>query len=398
VAGCVDGRSFVYPTPGPGVARPHAPTPIDGSPVGYDDAGNLTSFGNRTYHYDVHGELERVEESGSTLATFAYEASGRLAQIDTPGATAPRYLLSEDFEWDADRGLGRIHVFLDGQAIATHELAYAGTPPSGGCAGIAPAVGLDDGEGPLGLLLLLVPGLWLALRPWAARLAAEGAIPRAATAVGTGAAFLILVSTPAPFGVFVSGEAWAASPAGVLYHHRDHLGSSVVTTDDQGVEVERHHYRPFGELVPGGPSTPPEFGFTGQRFESSVGLYDYGARWYDPSLGRFLQPDTLVPDPFSPQDLNRYAYVGNDPINFNDPTGNFGLGVFAIAVVFPIAFAGTSDPALKAVEATPPVATSAGSPGPSHCCSHRAQDADGVPHQAPASRPWARVSACENRF
>jgi len=81
---------------------------------------------------------------------------------------------------------------------------------------------------------------------------------------------------------------------------------------------------------------PEEFGFTGN---ASTGLYDYGARWYDPSLGRFLQPDTLVPDPFSPQDLNRYAYVGNDPINFNDPTGNFAVIAFAMAVMIAIMFA-----------------------------------------------------------
>ncbi|RMD62917.1 hypothetical protein D6833_06265, partial [Candidatus Parcubacteria bacterium] len=57
--------------------------------------------------------------------------------------------------------------------------------------------------------------------------------------------------------------------------------------------------------------------FTGQRFEAGVGasaengldrgLYYYGARWYDPTLGRFIQPDTIVPEPGNPQDLNRYT-------------------------------------------------------------------------------------------
>jgi RHS repeat-associated protein len=57
----------------------------------------------------------------------------------------------------------------------------------------------------------------------------------------------------------------------------------------------------------------PTFGFTGQRFEKGLGLYDYGARWYDPELGRFLQPDPVVPQPFDPQSLNRYSYVRNNP-------------------------------------------------------------------------------------
>ena len=49
---------------------------------------------------------------------------------------------------------------------------------------------------------------------------------------------------------------------------------------------------------------------------------DYKARFYDPLLGRFIQSDTLIPSPSSSQALNRYAYVNNNPVNFNDPTGN----------------------------------------------------------------------------
>ncbi|GIV82919.1 MAG: hypothetical protein KatS3mg051_2273 [Anaerolineae bacterium] len=53
------------------------------------------------------------------------------------------------------------------------------------------------------------------------------------------------------------------------------------------------------------------------------GLYDYGARWYDPSLGRFIQPAPLVPAPGNPQALNRYAYVLNNPIRYTDPSGHW---------------------------------------------------------------------------
>ena len=49
----------------------------------------------------------------------------------------------------------------------------------------------------------------------------------------------------------------------------------------------------------------------------------YHARYYDPRLGRFLSPDTLVPDPANPQDLNRYSYVRNNPVNATDPTGHY---------------------------------------------------------------------------
>ncbi|MEO0612455.1 MAG: RHS repeat-associated core domain-containing protein [Pseudomonadota bacterium] len=48
-----------------------------------------------------------------------------------------------------------------------------------------------------------------------------------------------------------------------------------------------------------------------------MGLYYYKARHYDPQAGRFIQPD-----PIGYSDgLNMYAYVGNDPVNFSDPSG-----------------------------------------------------------------------------
>jgi RHS repeat-associated protein len=49
-------------------------------------------------------------------------------------------------------------------------------------------------------------------------------------------------------------------------------------------------------------------------------LYDYKARFYDPILGRFLQPDSLVPEPGDPLALNRYAYVSNNPLRYTDPS------------------------------------------------------------------------------
>lgn len=49
---------------------------------------------------------------------------------------------------------------------------------------------------------------------------------------------------------------------------------------------------------------------------------DYKARFYSPALGKFTQPDTLIPGMGNPQNWNRFSYVGNNPINYNDPTGH----------------------------------------------------------------------------
>ncbi len=48
----------------------------------------------------------------------------------------------------------------------------------------------------------------------------------------------------------------------------------------------------------------------------------YGARYYDPTLGRFLSANTIVPQAGNPQGLNRYSYVGNNPLKYTDPSGH----------------------------------------------------------------------------
>ena len=63
-------------------------------------------------------------------------------------------------------------------------------------------------------------------------------------------------------------------------------------------------------------------GFTGQRKDSGSGLLFYNARWYDPTVGRFISADTIVPQPGIPQSLNRYSYTANNPLRFVDPSGH----------------------------------------------------------------------------
>lgn len=52
----------------------------------------------------------------------------------------------------------------------------------------------------------------------------------------------------------------------------------------------------------------------------------YGARWYSPEIGRFLQPDTVVPDLTNPQDFRRYTYVRNNHLVNTDPNGDVVVG------------------------------------------------------------------------
>ena len=88
------------------------------------------------------------------------------------------------------------------------------------------------------------------------------------------------------------------------------------------------YYTPFG-TTRGGQVNLTQKRFTGQYHEATLpggaGLYDYGARWYDPRVGRFITPDSFIPNPANPQDLNRYSYVRNNPLKYTDPSGHLSM-------------------------------------------------------------------------
>ncbi|WP_226992340.1 RHS repeat domain-containing protein [Desulfatibacillum aliphaticivorans] len=111
---------------------------------------------------------------------------------------------------------------------------------------------------------------------------------------------------------------------GIQYFSKDHLGSSTVVTDDSGAVVEQADYRPFGEdrFYTGTVATPTPYKYTDQELDESTGLYNYDARHYDPAIGRFISPDSLIPNLYDPQQLNPYAYCRNNPLIYVDPTGH----------------------------------------------------------------------------
>lgn len=106
------------------------------------------------------------------------------------------------------------------------------------------------------------------------------------------------------------------------YFVTDHLGSVVGVMDASGTLLEETRYMPFGSVREGVGVQGTDLGFTGQRGLPTTGLMDYNARMYDPALGRFIQPDTIVPGAGDTQAWNRYSYVGNTPVNATDPSGN----------------------------------------------------------------------------
>ncbi|GEM_PF-4992714 len=112
--------------------------------------------------------------------------------------------------------------------------------------------------------------------------------------------------------------------AETIYYHSDHLGSSSVITDAAGNQASHYEYTPYGSVAQTEGIDSTQYKFTGKELDNT-GLYFYGARYYDPVIGRFITADTIVQAPYDPQSLNRYSYCRNNPINYVDPSGHSWL-------------------------------------------------------------------------
>jgi RHS repeat-associated protein len=128
----------------------------------------------------------------------------------------------------------------------------------------------------------------------------------------------------------------AANPQNVWWYSDDHLGGTnfLTSTSSGEVAASRAYYRPFGEFAtePALPPSPlpaqptPQTDKSGNREFTSkeldaTGLYDYGARFYDPQTGRFIIADDVTASGGA-RALNRYCYADNNPLRLIDPSGH----------------------------------------------------------------------------
>ncbi|OGA24701.1 MAG: hypothetical protein A3I02_02000 [Betaproteobacteria bacterium RIFCSPLOWO2_02_FULL_67_26] len=129
----------------------------------------------------------------------------------------------------------------------------------------------------------------------------------------------------------------AAAPARatetLTFIHTDVAGSPVAATDINGNVIWREGYRPYGERTRNESAAAGnrQF-FHGKAFDTDTGLSYFGARYYDPVVGRFMGVDAQGFDEKNLHSFNRYAYGNNNPYKFVDPDGRAGQAILPMIV------------------------------------------------------------------
>ena len=123
--------------------------------------------------------------------------------------------------------------------------------------------------------------------------------------------------------VYAGNRHWVTDNGSALFVHADMLGTGRVWTNLSGSVAQTCTSFPFGDNLNCNVALS-NVHFTGQIHDGESNLEHFPFRQYEGTEGRWLTPDPAglaAVDPSNPQTWNRYAYVNNNPVSFNDPTG-----------------------------------------------------------------------------
>ena len=142
---------------------------------------------------------------------------------------------------------------------------------------------------------------------------------------------------------------FAESTPKFVFLHKDYLGSILAISDEAGNALEKRHFDAWGNFTHFQKGTAGmitnvqqiaeedlliDRGYTSHEHLAGVALIHMNGRLYDPLLRRFLNADENIQDPTNTQNYNKYGYVMNNPLMYNDPNGEFIFLIFAALPVF----------------------------------------------------------------
>jgi RHS repeat-associated protein len=267
---------------------------------GYDDLDRLTSADmsvnnvptyQRDFTYDQYGCIRQVDENNATISSYGYSL--------TP-FHAPDTYNGNNLEYDANGNLieDEDFTYTYNDANQLSEVRYSGNSS-------------------------LVEKYWYDAN--GKRVKKQNADGQFSYYVNK---FYEIDNGVATSYFFRDDERVAKQTAGDMeWYLSDHLGSTTLLVNESGLEVERTEYYPYGQVQSGGLE---KYGFTGQENDADTGLMYYGARYYSPEYRVFVQPDTMLPDVYNPQALNRYSYALSNPVKYTDPSGHIVIPAIAL--------------------------------------------------------------------
>lgn len=279
--------------------------------------GVTTSY---EYGYDDAGRLETVRRDGQQVASYLYDENGnRLSETTAGGSQAGTY--------DAqDRMLAygsATFSYRPNGELASRTIAGQATWYDYDALGNLRGVVLPDGRH----LEYVVDGRnrRVGRKVNGALLEGflyEGKLRPVAWLNDAGQVYARFV-----YGLHVNVPEYMVVGSTTYRFVTDHLGSPrLIVNAATGAVVQRIDYDEWGQvLADSNPGFQP-FGFAGGLYDRDTGLVRFGARDYDPSVGRWTSKD---PVRFRGGDTNLYAYTASNPVNETDPTGLWvaGLGV-----------------------------------------------------------------------
>ena len=112
-------------------------------------------------------------------------------------------------------------------------------------------------------------------------------------------------------------------------------GNVTSLTGNTQSTVATYEYEAFGNIVSETGTANNNYKFSTKNLDDESGLYYFGARYYDPEIGRFITKDPDGGDVTDPQSLNPYGYVKNNPLNLVDPDGEYALAPAVVLVGTP---------------------------------------------------------------
>ena len=282
---------------------------LDGASYTYDSAGNRTSKSNylngvtSSYGYDLIYQLTQVTQGGSTTESYTYDPVGnRLSSVGVPNYSynSSNELTSSSngsytydnngntltdaqgrsFTWDFENRL--VQAVVPGQNGGTTTFKYD------------PFGRRIQKSGPLGTTNYLYDG------------------PETIEEIDSSGNVLARYSKGGidePLSELRSGSS--------SYYEQDGLGSTTSLSSSAGSVANTYDYDSFGKLSASTGTLTNPFQYTGREFDQETGIYQYRARYYDPSTGRFVSEDPIK----FLGGVNFYAYVGNSSVNLIDPSG-----------------------------------------------------------------------------